>query len=164
MCNSSSDSVNLVWRQKGFFLGGGREWQHPTHSFTPLTPLYSTHSLTRHLWALALQHDELQAVKDRTRSGTVDRKQAKKLEKLEKQALNEARQTVVTQATIRLNETQIKEINELRRQQEEVGAAALCTHTRARAHVHRFVCLRAWAELHFILFCWCVRVCACVCV
>ena len=36
---------------------------------------------------MALQHDELQAVKDRTRSGTVDRKQAKKLEKLEKQAL-----------------------------------------------------------------------------
>ncbi|EGD83328.1 STE/STE20/TAO protein kinase [Salpingoeca rosetta] len=65
------------------------------------------------------QLDELQAVKERTKKGTADRKQAKKLEKLEKQALNEARQSVVAQATIRLNESQIKEINDLRRQQDE---------------------------------------------
>eukprot|EP00043_Microstomoeca_roanoka_P010707 m.101539 g.101539 ORF g.101539 m.101539 type:complete len:836 (+) comp14981_c0_seq1:109-2616(+) len=65
------------------------------------------------------QLDELQAVKEKQRKGTADRKQVKKLEKMEKQALNEARQSVVAQATIRLNESQIREFNDVRRRQEE---------------------------------------------
>eukprot|EP00055_Hartaetosiga_balthica_P015628 m.93653 g.93653 ORF g.93653 m.93653 type:complete len:1305 (-) comp8917_c3_seq4:906-4820(-) len=65
------------------------------------------------------KHDELQAAKERHRKGMADKKQVKRLEKMEKQALIEARLSVVKTETIKLNEKQLREFNTLKRRQDE---------------------------------------------
>lgn len=51
--------------------------------------------------------------------GTADRKLAKKLAQMEKEAMEEAKQQHVAESTIRLSQQQMKELEELRTQQED---------------------------------------------